>query len=146
MTNPHPNADSDPEADHSKGGGLFATLKNLAATLLSSGRTRLELLGNEIEAEKLRAMHLLLMAQAMVFCFGVGVLLAVAWLTALFWESRTFLLAGFAVLFIVLGSFFWRTFQRTAQRSEPVFASSLAELEEDLRQLKAAARHERTPD
>ena len=39
--------------------GLFAALKNIAATLLVSGKTRLELLGNEIEEEKLRAMQLL---------------------------------------------------------------------------------------
>ena len=57
--------------------GLFAALKGIAATLLVSGKTRLELLGNEIEEEKLRAIHLLLLAQSMAFCLAVGVLLGV---------------------------------------------------------------------
>jgi len=68
--------------------GLFAALKGIAATLLASGKTRLELLGNEIEEEKLRAIQLLLMAQSMVFCFGVGVILAVALISSLFWDNR----------------------------------------------------------
>ena len=65
-------------SDSGASSGLFAALKNIAATLLAGGKTRLELLGNEIEEEKLRAMQLILMAQGMVFCFGVGTLLAVA--------------------------------------------------------------------
>ncbi|MBI4742680.1 MAG: phage holin family protein [Betaproteobacteria bacterium] len=124
------------------GGGLFATLKGVAAALVSTGRTRLELLGNEIEEEKLRALRLLLTALAMVFCVGVGVLLAVAFFAVVFWEYRGFVIGGFAALFIVLGAFFFRAMKQAAQRSEPLFASSLSELEEDLRQLKAAARNE----
>ena len=36
--------------------------------------------------------------------------------------------------------------RRTAARNEPLFAASLAELQEDLRQLKAATGHERAAD
>lgn len=122
--------------------GLLAALKNIVATLLASGKTRLELLGNEIEEEKLRAIHLVLMAQGMVFCFGVGVLLAVALLTALFWDSRLLLLGVSAGLFLVLGGVFSGRFKNLARRSEPMFAASIAELQEDIRQLKAAAGHE----
>lgn len=122
--------------------GLLAALKNIVATLLASGKTRLELLGNEIEEEKLRAIHLVLMAQGMVFCFGVGVLLAVALLTALFWDSRLLLLGVSAGLFLVLGGVFYGRFKNLARRSEPMFAASIAELQEDIRQLKAAAGHE----
>ena len=72
---------------------LFAALKGIAATLLASGKTRLELIGNEIEEEKLRAMQLLLMAQGMAFCFGVGVILAVALISSLFWTTGSLFLA-----------------------------------------------------
>ncbi len=47
---------------------------------------------------------------------------------------------GFAALFLVLGGVFYKALARATQRAEPAFAASLAELEEDLRQLKAAAR------
>jgi uncharacterized membrane protein YqjE len=142
MNHSRNNAQGDSDTGSSVDTGLFATLKDIATTLLTTGRTRLELLSNEIEEEKLRALRLLLLGQAMMFCLGIGVLLAVAWLALLFWESSLLLMGGFAILFILLGGAFLRAFLGATQRSQPAFASSLAELEEDLRQLKAAARNE----
>ena len=122
--------------------GLFAALKNIAATLLTSGKTRLELLGNEIEVEKLRAVQLVLMAQAMVFCFGVGAVLAVVLLAELFWDSRFLLLGTLVGLFLILGGVFYVMFKRATHRPDRVFAASIAELQEDIRQLKEAVGHE----
>lgn len=122
--------------------GLFAALKGVAATLLANGKTRLELLGNEIEEEKLRAIQLILMAQGMVFCFGVGTLIAVALFTALFWDSRLLVLGVFAALFLLAGGLFFSRFKTATRRPDRVFSASLAELQEDLRQLKAAMGHE----
>ena len=129
-------------SDSGASSGLFAALKNIAATLLAGGKTRLELLGNEIEEEKLRAMQLILMAQGMVFCFGVGTLLAVALFTALFWDSRLLVLAASGAFFLLLGGFFYSQFKAATHRPEHIFAASIAELQEDLRQLKAAIGHE----
>lgn len=123
-------------------GGLFAALRNISSVLLASGKTRLELLGNEIEEEKLRLVELFLMVQGMAFCLGVGTLIAIFFLTALFWESRLLVLGAAAVFFLVLGSVFYTRFKRAMRRSDHVFAASIAELQEDLRQLKAAAGHE----
>ena len=130
------------ESQGGENSGLFAALKNIAATLLASGKTRLELLGNEIEEEKLRAIQLLLMAQAMVFCFGVGAVLAVALLTALFWDSRFLLLGASVAFFLILGGIFYMAFKRATHRPERVFSASIAELQEDIRELKAALAHE----
>lgn len=121
---------------------MFTAVKNIAATLLTTGKTRLELLGNEIEEEKLRALRLLLLAQSMMFCLGVGVLLAVALLVTLFWDSRIALLALSCLAFLALGGFAFAQFKRATQRPEAVFAASIAELKEDLRQLKEAADRE----
>jgi uncharacterized membrane protein YqjE len=122
--------------------GLFGALKGIAATLLVAGKTRLELIGNEIEEEKLRAIQLLLLAQAMAFCLAVGVVLAVGLLTLLLWDSRL-LVVGFAsVLFLLFGVFFYAQFKRATQRPDRAFAASIAELQEDLRQLKAAVGDE----
>lgn len=140
MANSYAGANSDTETVRAT--GLFGSLKLIAATLIASGRTRLELLGNEIEEEKLRAIHMLLMALGLVFCLGVGVLLTVAFLAVLYWDSRLLVLGGFATLFVVLGWVFFRALKKAAQRTSPLFAASLSELEEDLRQLKAAARNE----
>ena len=72
------------DAKAGQSSGLFAALKNISVTLLTTGKTRLELLGNELEEEKQRAVRLVLMAQGMVFCFGVGALLFVAFVTPAF--------------------------------------------------------------
>ncbi len=122
--------------------GLFAALKNIAATLLASGKTRLELLGNEIEEEKLRAIQLVLTAQGMVFCFGVGAVLAVVLLAELFWDNRFLLLGTLVGLFLILGGVFYMMFKRATHRPDRVFAASIAELQEDIRQLKEAVGHE----
>jgi uncharacterized membrane protein YqjE len=122
--------------------GLLSALKSIATTLLASGKTRLELLSNEIEEEKHRAIKLVLMAQGMVFCFGVGTLLAVALLTVLFWDSRLAVLGLCTLAFLLAGGVFLALFRRATQRSDRVFAASIAELQEDIRQLKAAAGHE----
>ena len=126
--------------------GLFTSLKNVSATLLATGRTRLELLGNEFEEEKLRVTRLLLIAEAMMFCLGIGIVLLVALLAILFWDNKIAIVGGFACLFLLLGGVFCQALMRATKRQEKPFASSLAELEEDLRQLKAAARNESSAD
>ena len=130
--------------DSAAHGGLFAALKDIAATLLVSGQTRLELLGNEIEEEKLRAVQLLLVAQFMAFCLLLGIVLAVGLLTLLWWDNRLFVLGASSFVFLAIGGYLYGVFRRTARRSDRVFAASIAELQEDLRQLKAAV-HETTP-
>ena len=69
--------------DSASRSSLFNALRSIAATLLASGKTRLELLGNELAEEKIRFVRLLVFALAMVFCFAFGALVAVAGVTAL---------------------------------------------------------------
>lgn len=126
--------------------GLFASLKNVAATLLVMGQTRLELLGNEIETQKLQALRILLLAQALIFCAGLGVLLLVMLLALLAWEQRLWLVGGIAAVFAGAAVFFYRALMRAIHTPEPAFAATLAELREDIRNLKAATGHAVTPD
>mgnify|MGYP000844731794 FL=1 len=123
-------------------GGLFAALKNIGATLLASGQTRLALLANEIEEEKLRALRILLMALGTVFFLGAGALVLILFLTVLFWESRVFVLGCACGILLALGFYFLLGLRQALQRPERMFAASIAELEEDLRQLKATLGHD----
>lgn len=74
-------------------------------------------------------MQLILVAQGMLFCFGVGTLLPSALLTSLFWDNRLAVLAASAAFFLGLGGFFYAQFKRAAP-PEHLFAASLAELQE----------------
>ena len=121
------------------GTGLFAALKNTAATLLGMLQTRLELVSNEIQIEKLRLLRQLALFLAVIFFGGLGLLLAVVLTTLLFWEQRIVLVAVFTALFLGLAGFFYAALQRSTALSEAVLTTSLSELQKDLAQLKKAA-------
>lgn len=123
-------------------GGLLSALKNIAATLLSSGRTRLELFANEIEEGKLRAIQLGMLAGWALFCLAIGIVLVVALLVALFWDQRLAVLGILSAVFLALGGYFLARLKQASNRPDKIFSASLAELEEDLRQLKSMAGHE----
>jgi uncharacterized membrane protein YqjE len=130
-------------------GGPFGALRGFAVSLLGTGHTRLQLLGNEIQTEKLRILRQLGFAAALIFCAGLAVLLAIALLVVLLWDQRVAVLAVLALAFIALGGFFYSALRRGSDDAENVFAASLAELQADLQHLKAAASgaaaHEKNP-
>ena len=126
-------------------GGIFASVKNLTATVVAMGRTRLELLGNEIAVEKQRFLSLFLLAQVLVLCLILGVILLVVLMALLFWDQRLLVVAGMAIFFLGLAGYLYTKVQRLLHPPETMFANSLAELKEDLRQLKAASGHEQKP-
>jgi uncharacterized membrane protein YqjE len=77
------------------------SLRNLAATLVAVLHTRLELLVTEIEEERVRLLQILLWAAAALFCLGIGVLLLVILLIALFWDTHRIAVIGtLAVVFL----------------------------------------------
>lgn len=123
-------------------GGLLAATRNGAATLLAIGRTRLELLGNDLKEEKLRAVRVLLLSQMLAFSLMVGTILAISLLVIAFWENRVLLLSAFTVIALASGGFAYTALRRSLRTSHQPFAASVAELAEDLRQLKGAASNE----
>ena len=128
------------ESASSASGGLLAATRNSAATLLATGRTRLELLANEISEEKLRAVHLLLLSQVAAFCLMVATILAIGVLLVLFWDNRVVLLGSFSCLFFVIAGLAYLALKRLTEAPENPFSTSIAELEEDLRRLHDTAR------
>ena len=127
-------------------GSSWDLLKSRAVTLLGSGQTRLELLGNELEVGRVTAMRQLMLALALLFCLGLGLVLAVVALTLLFWEQRLVVVSLAAALVWGLAVYFYLAMGRLARKTEPLFAASLAELQEDLRQLREASGRGRSPD
>lgn len=125
---------------------FFASLQNLSITLMAMVQTRVELLGNEVEVEKLRIMRMLLLAQALMFTAIIAALLVVALVTLWLWELRLGVLGIFATLFLVFAALAYRALMQMVQRSDSPFEASLDQLREDLRQLKQASGHATTPD
>lgn len=125
---------------------MWGAARDKAITLLALGQTRLELLGNELEVARITAMRQLLLAHALLFCVGLGVVLTVVGLALLFWEQRLLVVALAGALVWAFALYFYFAMRTSAKESEPLFNASLAELQEDLRQLKAASAHGRSPD
>lgn len=125
--------------------GLFASIKQLAATLVAMGRTRLALLGNEIAVEKQRVLRLLVISQAMLFFLALGSFLAVMFFVLLFWDHRLVILGVLTVFALGIAGTLYAAFARHVRSPEKVFADSLAELEADLERLKSASGHAQVP-
>lgn len=133
------------ESAHGTGGGTWGAARNKAATLLAIGHTRLELLGNELEVARITIMRQLMLAQALLFCVALGVILTVIGLVILFWEQRLIVVALSTALVWGVALYVYFAIQRTNSRAAHLFNASLAELQEDLRQLKSASGHGHTP-
>lgn len=118
-------------------GGLFAALKGLLATLVATGRLRLELLVTELEEEKLRVLDLLVGAAAAVFLLALGIVLAIACLAAAFWEQRVLVFGGCAVLTLLSGLFFALRLRARLKQPPALFRTSLRELGKDIDALRS---------
>ncbi|MDD5299284.1 MAG: phage holin family protein [Gallionella sp.] len=118
--------------------GLLGSAKRLAATLTSIVSTRLELLANELQEERLRLTQMLLFALCALFCFGMGLLLLSVFIVVLFWDDhRLAVLGALSVVFFVSGSLAVLLLRGKAQKKSRLFSASLAELARDREQLGA---------
>lgn len=124
-----------PSSDRERG-GVLRSAKGSIATVLVIVRTRLELLGNEIKEEKLRVIRMLLLALVAAFGLLIGALLTIALLLALYWEHRVVVLGSFTALFFLIGGLAGQAVRHAMNRPDNLFASSMAELQEDLRLIK----------
>lgn len=122
--------------------GFFASLKRLLATLVATGKTRLELLATELEEEKIRLTQLLVFAVAAMVFLCVGAVLLVALVAAAFWENRIVVFALFSLIFIGVGLSLAVAALRLGRRRSGLFANSIAELQADLEALRAAQAQE----
>jgi uncharacterized membrane protein YqjE len=121
------------------GSGLMRSIKRLTATLTSIVSTRLELLANELQEERLRLTQMFLFMLFALFCFGMGLLLLTVFIVVLFWDDhRLAVLGALSVIFFVLGAFAAALLSRKAQEKSKLFSASLAELAKDKEQLGAS--------
>jgi len=120
---------------------LMESIKRLLSTLASIVSTRLELLANELQEERLHLTQMLVLALFTLFCFGIGVLLLTAFIVVLFWdEHRLAALGTLSVVFFALGVLTAVLLRGKMEAKSKLFSVSLAELAKDREQL--CTRHE----
>ncbi|MFZ2525175.1 MAG: phage holin family protein [Candidatus Ferrigenium altingense] len=119
------------------GAGLMGSIKQLLSTVTSIASTRLELLANELQEERLRLTQMLLFTLFALFCFGVGILLLTAFIVVLFWDDhRLAALGALSAIFLALGTLMAMRLRSKAQAKSRLFSASLAELTKDREQLE----------
>ena len=118
--------------------GLMGSVKRLLSTLTSIVSTRLELLANELQEERLRLTQMLLFALFALFCFGMGLLLLTLFIVVLFWDDHRLAVLGvLCIFFLLLGTVMTLLLRNKAQAKSRLFSASLAELSKDKEQLEA---------
>jgi uncharacterized membrane protein YqjE len=117
--------------------GLVDSLSRLGRTALGMLRTRLEILGTELEEERIRFAQLALAVAAIAFCLQMAVLLFVVFMVVFLWEThRLATLGAFAAFFLAAGVVGVLVLKRRLARRPKLFASSLGELIKDEERLK----------
>ena len=117
------------------------SIKRLLSTLASIVSTRLELLANELQEERLHLTQMLVLALFTLFCFGIGVLLLTAFIVVLFWDEHHLAALGtLSVVFFALGVLTAVLLRGKMEAKSKLFSVSLAELAKDREQL--CTRHE----
>jgi uncharacterized membrane protein YqjE len=118
------------------GSGLMGSLRQLISTLTAIVSTRLELLANELQEERLRLTQMLFFSLCTLFLFSIGIVLLVAFIVVLFWDEHRLAVLGFmSVLFLALGAVTALMLRNQSLTRSKLFDTSLAELVKDREQL-----------
>lgn len=117
--------------------GLMGSLKRLTSSLLAILATRLELLANELQEERLRLTQLLLLGVFAAFCIGTGLIFLNAFIVVLFWDDhRLMALGSLTLVYLVAGAAVAMVLRARARAGAKLFAASLAELQKDRHALR----------
>jgi uncharacterized membrane protein YqjE len=119
--------------------GLFASVRTLVGTLLGMVHTRLELIANELEEERLWLIRLFFYGLLALFFFCLVIVMLTLLVVAVFWESHRLLAMGVVTL-VHLGVAVWlaRYVLCLAKARPRLFSASLAELSKDRASLEVA--------
>jgi uncharacterized membrane protein YqjE len=121
--------------------GLWRALKALLAALSAALHTRLDLFATELEEERERLKHILVLTLLLFFGLGLGFILLTIFLVALFWE-RGWLAALGALAAVYLAVGIVAAFKlRSRMLSRPgLFPATLGELAKDRDRLRSSTR------
>lgn len=112
--------------------GLLVSLRRLGATSIELARIRLELLGTEVERQKLSILSALLWAALGSVCVAVGLVLLSGLVVLLFWDSyRLQAIAALVFAYFIVGALLLRYAVNQIRTPSGAFAASRAELARD---------------
>lgn len=120
---------------------MLSSLKNLSATLLAIAQTRLSLLGNELQVQKILLVQMLGLLLAMMFCAGLTILFGLGLVVSVWWEQRVLVLGMVTVVLGVVAAGCYLRLQSLLSPAHAVFDASLEALKDDMTLLRTAAQN-----
>lgn len=112
--------------------GLLVSVRILFGTLLGIAQTRLALLANELEEERIRLTKLFVYGFLSLFFFGLGVIALSFLAVAAFWDTHRFAaIAVVALLHLGIAFYFIMSVRHLASHKPKLFSASLAEIDKD---------------
>jgi len=106
--------------------------KQLLSTLLSVVSTRLDLLANELQEERLHLTQMFVLGLFALFCFGMGILLLTVFVAVLFWDNHRLVAFGaLSFIFFATSALLAMLLRSKAQQKSRLFSASLAEFAKD---------------
>ena len=118
--------------------GLWASVRRIMDTLLSTVHNRVELCALELQEEKQWLIATLLWVGSAIFFCGLALLMVTA--TVIFLcpaEARPYVFGGFCLLYISLAVFSVITLVRQIRDKPPPMAETVSELKKDIAWFRA---------
>lgn len=120
-----------------RSGGVVESVRRIGGSLLALAHTRAELFSVEIQEERLRTFNYLLWVGAAVAFMLAGILVAVAAVALLLWNTAGYAgLAGLAIATLAVAALLVWALHRRIQREPEPFAGTVAEFRKDLECLR----------
>ena len=121
--------------------GVWRSLKALLAALSAALHTRLDLFAAELEEERERLKHTLVLTLMVFFGLGLGFILLTIFLVALFWERGWILaIGGLAGLYLCVGIVAAFKLRSRILTRPGLFPATLGELAKDRDRLRSSTR------
>jgi uncharacterized membrane protein YqjE len=118
--------------------GIFASLRRMLDTALSTVQNRVELFALELQEEKSWLISTLLWAAAMIFFGGLAIIFVVAAIIFLAPEAwRPWVLLGIAVAFVWLAANSVVGFRRSLRDKRPPLSDTIGELKKDIEWIRS---------
>jgi len=116
--------------------GMLDSAKRLLTTLVEIVETRLEIVANELEEQRVRFAQWVAVILATALLSGLAVFFASLFVVAMFWDTyRLGVVGGLALFYLVLAIIAAMVLRRRIKHRPHVFATILAELRKDRERL-----------
>lgn len=130
-------ARGDAQGDNSSP-GVIGSLRGLVATVVGLAQTRLQLLANELEEQRIRVLQMVVLAAVAMFCGAMAVILITAFIVVALWDlHRLWTLGLLAALYAAGALAVLSVLKRRAAERPKAFSASLAELQRDEKALRS---------